>query len=90
MVFVLEIDPAERLRRRPPEATVGDRSELLAIRQKGPAPADLPDCDGPPVEYVAGDDQLELIVDRGRGVALTEQLTIGVWGTGAGSRRDPD
>jgi hypothetical protein len=76
MVFVLEIDPAERLRRRPPEATVGDRSQLLAVRHTGPAPAALPTNDGPPVEYMAGDHRLELIVDGGRAVGVTEQLTI--------------
>jgi hypothetical protein len=76
MVFVLELDPQERLRRRPPEATTGDRSELLAVRHTGPAPADLPQCDGPPVQYSPGDHRLELVVDRGRAVAMTELLSV--------------
>jgi hypothetical protein len=75
LVFVLEVDPEQR--RRPPEAAGEERADLVAVRHAGPVPPALPPYTGPAVEHTVGPHRLEVVVDRGTEVRVTELLAIG-------------
>ncbi len=77
LVFVLEVDERGALPGRPPDAARAHLGELLAVRHTGPAAPDLPPYDGPPVQSVAGPHRLEVTVDSGRPVTVTDILAIG-------------
>jgi Glyoxalase-like domain len=68
-VFVLDLDE-----HRPP--TVANPGALRAVRHSGPAPARLPDHDGPFTRYTPGPHRLELIIDRGQPVVVTAELVL--------------
>jgi len=70
LVFVLDIPP----RRRP--GHVGSRAGLRAVHHRGPAPADVPPYAGPPLVHRPGLHRMELVVDAGRPVTVTDLLSI--------------
>jgi hypothetical protein len=76
MVFVLELDPAEVARTRSRAPAADDRRHLVSVRHTGPVPAALPAFDGPAVEHAAGEHRVELVIDRGAGIQVTDQLSI--------------
>ena len=76
LVFVLEVDEDEALPGRPPDAARAHLGELLAVRHTGPAAPDLPPHDGPSVVSEPGPHALEIVVDTGRPVAVTEIVAI--------------
>jgi hypothetical protein len=83
LVFVLDVTPAasSALRGRDrvgrPAAPPGTAG-LVAVRHTGPAPARLPDFSGPAVEPGSGEHRLELIVDQGTSITITDVLAVGV------------
>jgi hypothetical protein len=76
LVFVLEVDERGAPPGRPPDAARAHLGELLAVRHTGPAAPDLPQYEGPAVHSVAGPHSLEIVVDRGRIVTVTDILAI--------------
>jgi hypothetical protein len=68
-VFVLDLDE-----HRPP--TVANPGALRAVHYSGPAPARLPDHDGPLPRYTPGPHRLDLIIERGQPVAVTAELAL--------------
>jgi hypothetical protein len=83
LVFVLDVTPraSEPLPGRGPAGrpvALMSTAGLVAVRHTGPAPARLPDFGGPPVEPSSGEHRLELVVDQGRPITITEVLAIDV------------
>jgi hypothetical protein len=70
LTFVLDVPP----RRRPADA--GSRVGLRAVHHQGPAPPDVPPYAGPPLLHRPGPHRMEVLVDAGRPVAVTELLSI--------------
>jgi hypothetical protein len=76
LVFVLEVDEDGALPGRPQDAARAHLGDLLAVRHTGPAAPDLPPYEGPPVRTTPGPHGLEIVVDAGHPVAVTEILAI--------------
>ncbi len=76
LVFVLEVDDDGALPGRPPDAARAHLGDLLEVRHTGPAAPALPPYDGPAVHSVPGSHALEIVVDAGHPVAVTEILAI--------------
>jgi hypothetical protein len=72
LTFVLDLPP----RRRPEIAR--SRVGLRAVEHRGPAPADIPPYAGPPLRHRPGSHRMELLVDSGRPVGVTDLLLIQV------------
>jgi hypothetical protein len=70
LVFVLDLPP----RRHPDD--VGSRVGLRAVHHRGPAPADVPPYAGAPLLHRPGPHRMELLVDTGRPVEVTDLLSI--------------
>jgi hypothetical protein len=72
LTFVLDVPP----RRRPD--VVRSRVGLRAVEHRGPAAADVPPYAGPPLLHRPGSHRMELLVDAGRPVGVTDLLSIHV------------
>lgn len=72
LTFVLDIPPRQR-----PDG-VRPRARLRAVQHRGPAPADIPPYAGPPLLHRPGPHRMELLVDAGGPVAVTDLLSIHV------------
>jgi hypothetical protein len=70
LVFVLDLPP-----RRPAVAT-GPAGALQCVHHVGPAAADVPRYAGPRVVHRPGQHRLELVVDAGRPVEVSDLLAI--------------
>ena len=73
LVVVLDVPEGRR-----PATTPVNAGSLTALRHTGPAPVRAPGWAGPAYTWRAGPHRLELEVDRGDAVEVTEVLFLGV------------
>ncbi|HLM07551.1 MAG TPA: VOC family protein [Blastococcus sp.] len=78
LLFVLDL-PARR-----GAGPARPEGRLLTVEHHGPAPADLPCFTGPSWTYRPGPHRLELFVDRGRPVEVSEHLSLRIAPPGHG------
>jgi glyoxalase-like protein len=70
LTFVLDLP--ERRRR----GEVGSCVSLRAVHHRGPAPAEVPPYQGPPLLHHPGAHRLDMVVDAGHPVVVTDLLSI--------------